>query len=179
MAVVGGSVAWHVEYDKHPSAVLDARVPDVPNYGDVTTTDWSQVEPVDWITAGYPCQPFSHAGKRRGSKDERHIWPYVRDAVGVLRPGHVLLENVAGHLSLGLDAVLGDLAALGYDTRWGVVRAADAGAPHKRARIFISAADAGRAGAGWHGAGASRPQEPHRRGEPGDADTSGLHHGAP
>lgn len=141
LSVIDAEVAWHVENDKHPSAVLDARFPGVPNYGDLTAVDWTQVEPVDWLTAGYPCQPFSHAGKRRGSKDERHLWPYIAGAVGVLRPRRVLLENVAGHVSLGLDAVLWDLAALGYDATWGVVRAADAGAPHNRARVFIAATD--------------------------------------
>ena len=140
----GGEVAWHVEYDKHPSAVLDARFPGVPNYGDVTKTDWTRVEPVDWFTAGYPCQPFSHAGKRRGSKDERHLWPAIAHAISVLRPGNVLLENVAGHVSLGLDTVTADLAAMGYVGRYGVVRACDAGAPHARERVFIVASDARR-----------------------------------
>lgn len=143
MSVVGGAVMWHVENDKHPSAVLDARWPGVPNYGDLTAVDWSQVEPVDWLTAGYPCQPFSHAGKRKGASDERHLWPAVARAVGVLRPRRVLLENVRGHVSLGLNAVLGDLAELGYDAIWGVVRASDAGACHGRARLFILASDAG------------------------------------
>src|SRR5581483_7219013 len=142
-AVVGGTVAWHAENDPHPSKVLAERFPGVPTYGDLTATDWTQVEPIDWITAGYPCQPFSHAGKRKGSNDERHIWPFVARAVGVLRPRCVLLENVAGHVSLGLDAVLADLAALGYDATWGVIRAADAGACHGRARVFIVAAERG------------------------------------
>lgn len=133
--------AWFVEYDKHPSAILAHRFPGVPNYGDVKTTDWTAVERVDWLTAGYPCQPFSHAGKRAGADDPRHLWPAVAHAIGVLRPGNVLLENVAGHVSLGLADVLADLSGLGYDARWGVVRAADAGAPHGRARIFIVATD--------------------------------------
>jgi DNA (cytosine-5)-methyltransferase 1 len=134
--------AWHVEYDKHPAAILASRFPGVPNYGDLTTLDHDALEPVDWLTAGYPCQPFSHAGKRKGASDERHLWPFVAGTVGALRPRGVLLENVAGHVSLGLDAVLWDLAALGYDATWGVVRAADAGAPHRRERIFILATDA-------------------------------------
>jgi DNA (cytosine-5)-methyltransferase 1 len=140
-SVIGGSTAWLCEYDKHPSTILDQRFPGVPNYGDITTTDWSRVEPVDWITAGYPCQPFSHAGKRQGTRDERHIWPHVAECIRLVRPGHVLLENVAGHLSLGFGDVLGDLAALGYDARWGVLRAADVGAPHGRKRVFIVATD--------------------------------------
>ena len=134
-------VAWAVEYDKHPSAIIAHRYPGIPNYGDVNDTDWTQVEPVDWLTAGYPCQPFSHAGLRKGADDPRHLWPGAARAVSVLRPRNVLLENVAGHVSLGLDTVLGDLAALGYDASWGVVRAAEAGAPHGRARVFIVATD--------------------------------------
>lgn len=144
--------AWHVEYDgvtkkgelAGPKLILAHRFPDVPNYGDVKLTDWAAVEPVDWLTAGYPCQPFSHAGLRKGTDDSRHLWPGVARAISVLRPRNVLLENVRGHVSLGLDAVLANLAGLGYDTRWGVVRAADAGAPHNRARLFIVAADASR-----------------------------------
>jgi DNA (cytosine-5)-methyltransferase 1 len=143
-------VAWHVEYDgtnkkgelTGPKRLLAHRYPDIPNHGDVKTTDWNAVEPIDWLTAGYPCQPFSHAGLRKGTDDPRHLWPGVARAISVLRPRNVLLENVRGHVSLGLDAVLGDLAALGYDCRWGLVRAADAGAPHGRARIFIVATDA-------------------------------------
>ncbi len=133
--------AWFVEYDKHPSAILTAHWPDVPNYGDVTTVDWSKVEPVDILTGGYPCQPFSHAGQRKGTDDERHLFPYVATAISVLRPRLVLLENVAGHLSLGGPDVIGTLTRMGYGVRWGVVRASDTGAPHRRARLFIVATD--------------------------------------
>jgi DNA (cytosine-5)-methyltransferase 1 len=144
MAVVGGSVAWHVEYDKHPSAVLAARFPGVPNYGDVTKTDWSTVEPVDWLTAGYPCQPFSGNGNREGEDDPRHLWPHVFRAICVLRPRHVLLENVDDHLTLGFGAVLGDLASAGFDAEWCLLRASDVGAPHGRPRLFVVATDARR-----------------------------------
>lgn len=138
-AVFDARTAWFCEYDHVPSAILAHHWPHVPNHGDVKTTDWSQVEPVDILTAGYPCQPFSHAGKRKGHDDPRHLWPDVARAIGALRPRLVVLENVRGHVSLGLDAVIGDLSRLGYDARWCVVRAADAGAPHGRARIFIVA----------------------------------------
>jgi len=78
-------------------------------------------------------------GRRLSRWIERHLWPYVRDAISVLEPGLAVLENVAGHLSLGLGTVLGELSEVGYDARWGVVRASDAGAPHGRARVFIVA----------------------------------------
>lgn len=98
-----------------------------------------------------PCQPFSTAGKRKGTDDERHLWPYVRDAIRALRPRLVVLENVRGHLSLGFDAVLADLAAVGMSARWGVVRASDAGAPHGRARLFIVAWPSADASSDGHG----------------------------
>jgi len=148
---VGGDLAWYSEIEPAACTVLEQLHPDVPNLGDITAVDWSQVEPVDVITGGYPCQPFSNAGKRKGKQDERHLWPYVRDAISALRPSLAVLENVRGHLSLGLADVIGDLAGLGYDARWGVVRAADAGAPHKRARVFITATNADSSRRGKHG----------------------------
>jgi DNA (cytosine-5)-methyltransferase 1 len=141
---VGGDLAWYAEIEPAACKVLAAHYPGVPNLGDVTAVDWSQVEPVDVITGGYPCQPFSTAGKRKGKDDERHLWPYVRDAIGAIRPRWAVLENVRGHLSLGFADVLADLANLGVSARWGVVRAADAGAPHNRARLFIVADTGGR-----------------------------------
>ena len=136
---VGGDVVWYSEIEPAACKVLAAHHPDVPNLGDIKKVDWSTVAPVDVITGGYPCQPFSNAGMRRGQEDERHLWPYVRDAISALRPRLAVLENVRGHLSLGLADVIGDLASLGYDARWGLVRASDAGAPHGRARVFIVA----------------------------------------
>ena len=137
--VLGGEVAWHVEYDKAPSRILDHHYPGVPNYGDVTKLDFTTVEPVDVITGGYPCQPFSHAGLRKGTNDERHLWPHVLRAIREMGPRLAILENVRGHLSLGFDVVLADLASVGWSARWGVVRASDAGACHQRARLFIVA----------------------------------------
>ena len=133
-----GHTVWQCEYDPHASQVL-ANHWDVPNHGDVKVTDWTQVEPVDVLCAGYPCQPFSTAGRRGGADDPRHLWPAVRDAVGSLGPRLVILENVRGHLSLGFDAVLGDLADLGFDAGWCLLRASDVGAPHQRARLFVAA----------------------------------------
>ena len=138
-AVLGGDIAWHVEYDKAPSRILDHHFPGVPNYGDVTQVDFTTVEPVDVLTGGYPCQPFSHAGLRKGTDDDRHLWPHVLRAIREMGPRLAILENVRGHLSLGFDTVLSDLASVGWSARWGVVRASDAGACHQRARLFIVA----------------------------------------
>lgn len=139
MAVLGGQVVWHADIDPGATRVLTHHWPDVPNLGDIKTIDWAATPPIDVLTGGYPCQPFSHAGLRKGADDDRNLWPWIADAIRVLRPRLAIFENVAGHLSLGFDRVLADLAALGMDARWGVVSAADAGAPHRRKRLWIVA----------------------------------------
>ena len=153
--VFGAETVWHCEIDDAASKVLAHRWPDVPNHRDLTTTDWSAVEPVDILTGGYPCQPFSHAGKRKGTDDERHIWPDVREAIRRLRPRYTFLENVAGHRSLGFDRVLGDLAEDGLHVRWTSVRASDVGAPHQRERLFILVTPPGATCPEW---GAAQPE---------------------
>ena len=94
---------------------------------------------VHGIVAGYPCQPFSFAGKRQGADDPRHLWPEILRIAGEVGPEFLFLENVAGHIRLGLDRVLGDLAEVGLDAEWTTVRASDVGAPHRRERVFILA----------------------------------------
>ena len=140
--VTGARPAWFVEYDAAPSKILAHHWPDVPNHGDVTAVDWSTMPPVDILTGGYPCQPFSAAGRRKGTNDDRHLWPHVREAIRHLRPRLTILENVAGHRSLGFDRVLGDMAEDGLHVRWASLRASDIGAPHHRERLFILAAPA-------------------------------------
>jgi DNA (cytosine-5)-methyltransferase 1 len=135
----GMKVIWQSEIDTFASKVLKKHWPDVPNLGDITKVDWSEVERPDVICGGYPCQPFSTAGKRGGANDARHLWPAMHNAIRVLRPRYALMENVRGHLSLGFGRVLGDLAEIGYDAEWQVIPAAAVGAPHKRDRVFIVA----------------------------------------
>jgi len=137
-AYFDAEMVWCAEIDKYVSKLIVQRF-NKPNLGDIKQIKWDQVEPIDILTAGYPCQPFSHAGFRKGLDDERHIWPYIKEAISHLRPSYVILENVRGHLSLGFSAVLGDLAEIGYDAKWKIVRASDVGAPHQRARLFIIA----------------------------------------
>jgi DNA (cytosine-5)-methyltransferase 1 len=137
-AYFNGEMVWCAEIDKYASQLIQHRF-NKPNLGDIKQIKWDELEPIDILTAGYPCQPFSHAGQRKGTEDERHIWPYIIKAISVLRPRIVVLENVRGHLSLGFKEVLGDLAQNGYDARWQIVRASDVGAPHQRARLFIIA----------------------------------------
>lgn len=193
-AVTGGRVAWFCEIEPAPSAVLAYRWPDIPNLGDITrvgldftdaewkamqeraagddgyrmpSPDWSTVEPVDVLCAGFPCTDVSHAGLRAGLNPGTRsgLWIHAAYAISCLRPRLVIIENVRGLLTapatlaadgpLGfcpwcmgdggagalraLGAVLGGLADLGYDARWGGLSAADVGAPHGRERIFITA----------------------------------------
>lgn len=135
----GFTIAYHAEVDPYCCKVLAKHWPDVPNLGDVTKIDWSELENVEVIVGGYPCQPFSNAGKRQGEKDPRHLWPYFWDAIRTIRPKYALMENVRGHLTLGFGTVLRDLAAIGYDARWDCIPAAAVGAPHLRDRVFIVA----------------------------------------
>ena len=94
---------------------------------------------VDLITGGYPCQPFSAAGKRLGAADPRHLWPFIWQHITAISPRRVFFENVDGHISMGLSTVVSDLEELGYQTTWGVFSAAEVGAPHQRKRVFILA----------------------------------------
>jgi len=134
------TLAFVADPDPGAARLLAEHHPGVPNLGDITAVDWPAVDVViDILFAGYPCQGFSLAGQRKGMDDERFIWPHVADGIRRLRPRHVVLENVPGHLSLGFGRVLGDLAALGYVGSWICLRASDIGAPHRRDRIFIYA----------------------------------------
>jgi len=94
---------------------------------------------VDILTAGYPCQPFSNAGKRAGKDDPRHLWPYIREHIQAMRPVRCFFENVEGHISLGLREVIEDLESLNYTTTFGIFSASEVGAPHQRKRVYILA----------------------------------------
>ena len=94
---------------------------------------------VDLLTGGYPCQPFSAAGKRKGEEDPRHLWPHIREIVRAVRPVRCFFENVEGHITLGLREVISDLESLGYKTAWGIFSAREVGAPHQRKRVYILA----------------------------------------
>tara|TARA_B110000196_G_scaffold320291_1_gene341676 strand:+ start:1307 stop:2503 length:1197 start_codon:yes stop_codon:yes gene_type:complete len=98
---------------------------------------------VDILTGGYPCQPFSAAGKRLGEEDPRHLWPYIKEIIRAVRPVRCFFENVEGHISLGLREVISDLESLGYTTAWGIFSAREVGAPHQRKRVYIMAYSSG------------------------------------
>lgn len=134
-----GHTVWQVERDTFCRKVLAKHWPDAQRFEDVREVGAHNLPPVDVICGGYPCQPFSVAGKRQGENDERHLWPEFARILGELRPRFAVLENVAGHLALGFGRVLGDLADLRYDAEWQVLSARAVGAPHLRRRVFVIA----------------------------------------
>ena len=143
--VLDVDTVWHVEADPHASTVLTHHWPDVPNHGDLTAIDWDTVEPIEIVTAGFPCQPISTAGRRKVTNDARWLWPHIADAVRVLRPRIVVLENVAGLLTpwrdgrwwrpAPIEEVAADLVSLGYVGSWRCLRASDVGAPHRQLAV--------------------------------------------
>jgi DNA (cytosine-5)-methyltransferase 1 len=171
--VLGGEMVWYSEFEKHPSTLLEARFPGIPNLGDLTKIDWASLPEIDILTGGYPCQPFSVAGKQLGEKDPRHIWPNIREAIRILRPRITLLENVAGHRRLGFDRVLGDCAEDGLDVQWVSVRASDVGAPHQRERLFFVVTDPSRSDVREHTGGSSAEEAGSHSGD-GPEDHHGI-----
>jgi DNA (cytosine-5)-methyltransferase 1 len=111
-----------------------------PIWPNLKTFPWESFrDRVGILTGGYPCQPFSAAGKRQGADDPRHLWPYIARGIRILEPRICFFENVEGHISLGLSDVIEDLAGMGYRTTWGIFSASECGAPHQRKRVFIMA----------------------------------------
>ena len=126
--------------------ILRKHWPDVPIAEDVkelANDPDGLILHCDILTAGYPCQPFSLAGERRGAEDDRHIWPYIFSIIQAKRPSWCVFENVYGHVSMGLDEVLSDLEGEGYAARPFIVPACAADAPHRRDRVWIIARNVG------------------------------------
>lgn len=153
----GSETEWFCEFDKPPTKVLAHHWPTVPNLHDITKVNWGQVSPVDILSGGSPCQDMSQIGLRAGMRPGTRsgLWENMREAISVLKPKVVVWENVKGAFSAkavsesdvvfgagqirAIGRVLGDLTSLGYDSAWGVVRAEDAGLPHRRERVFVVA----------------------------------------
>jgi len=127
------------EIEEFPRKVLEKNFPGVLIHSDIRDLDGSEYAGVDVITGGYPCQPFSLAGKRRGAEDDRHLWPEMRRVIAQAKPNWVVCENVYGHVSMGLDKVLADLETEGYAAQPFVVPAGAVGACHKRDRVWVVA----------------------------------------
>ena len=121
---------------KMEAGLLDAA----PIWTDLKTFPWGKFNgKVDLLSGGYPCQPFSAAGNRLGTKDPRHLWPFIANGIRLMQPRVCFFENVEGHISLGLREVIGELESMGYSVAWGIFSAAEVGAPHQRKRVFILA----------------------------------------
>ena len=156
----GSTLAWHCESDDAPSAILSYHWPDVPNLGDIRKVNWEEVEKVDIVVGGSPCQDLSAAGRKAGMSEgtRSNLWVNMREAVEILKPKYVFWENVRGVRSAkatsesdleqeggsmgnlrALGRVLGDLTEIGYDAQWETVRASDVLAPHSRERVFVLA----------------------------------------
>jgi DNA (cytosine-5)-methyltransferase 1 len=170
---------WQVEIDPYCQRVLAKHWPNVRRWDDVRTFppagDWT----VDVICGGFPCQDISNAGKRAGIDGERSgLWAEYARIIRELRPSIVVVENVAALLNRGIERVLGDLAACGYDAEWDCLSASDVGAPHLRRRIFIVANANGEHGRAWRQgrfAGGNSPDaEQTQRQAMGDSHKSGL-----
>ena len=163
--VFDAELAWYAEFEDAPSKIMAHHWPGVPNHRDVTTVDWSSVEPVDIISGGSPCQDLSAAGRRAGMTEgtRSNLWVSMREAIATIKPKYVVWENVRGaysakatsevehcpgcmgeagsakHHLRAFGRVLGDLSDLGFDAEWRGLPASDEGAPHARYRAFILA----------------------------------------
>ena len=141
------------EWADYPTKILERHWPDVPRWRDIRTLtkesfyEKTGLRTVDVISGGFPCQPFSCAGKQRGKDDDRYLWPEMLRVIRELRPAWVLGENVPGIVNLALDTVLSDLEAEGYETQSFVIPACGVDAPHKRERVAILAYSIDRSGA--------------------------------
>jgi len=167
--LLGWTHCGYVEYNDYCQRVIRQRILDgilgnAPIFGDIRAFidegyAASYQGMVDVVTAGFPCQPFSVAGKRNGRDDDRDMWPETRDVIGIVQPKRVLLENVPGIIISGyIEHVINDFSAMGYDVRWGVVGADAVGLPHHRARMWMVADSKGVNGNSWDMLGESREQ---------------------
>jgi len=127
------------EIESYCRQVLKKHWPEVPIHNDVRELDGNEYGSIDLITGGYPCQPFSLAGARKGHDDHRHLWPEMLRVIAQARPTWVVAENVTGHITMGLDTVLTDLESEGYAARAVVIPACGINAPHRRDRVWIMA----------------------------------------
>jgi len=141
LTLAGMEIVGQVEWDKYCQKILKLRWPEVPKWGDVRNVRGEEVVSrcgtIDLISGGFPCQPFSCAGKQKGKDDERNMWPEMHRIISEVKPAWVLAENVRGIVKPYLDTVLSDLEGLGYACLPLLIPACALGAPHKRERLWI------------------------------------------
>lgn len=144
LEAAGMETAAFCEYDDKARKVLKKNWPNVPIFNDIRTLnkelldEWG-ISDIRLICGGYPCQPFSLAGERRGAEDDRHLWPEMFRLVQELRPTWVIGENVAGHITMGIDKVLADLESEDYTARPFIIPACAVDAQHRRDRVWVIA----------------------------------------
>jgi len=127
------------EIDDFACKVLNKNFPHVPIHRDIRSLEGGQYAGIDIITGGYPCQPFSNCGKRKGEDDPRHLWPEMFRIIKQARPRFVVSENVTGHITMGIDTVLDDLESEGYATWAFIIPACSKDSPQLRNRVWIVA----------------------------------------
>lgn len=143
----GFETVGQCEWADYPTKVLEKHWPDVPKWRDIRSVtaenfyERTGLRTIDLISGGFPCQPFSVAGKRKGKDDDRYLWPEMLRVISELKPTWVLGENVAGIINMALDQVLSDLEGIGYETQAFLIPACSVNAPHRRNRVFIVAQD--------------------------------------
>ena len=180
LAGINARTVAHVERDTYAAATLVARMAEAhldqaPIWDDLTTFDGAAWRgKVDCITAGFPCQPFSQAGKQLGVEDDRWIWPAIKRIILGVGPSFVFLENVPQLVRGGLPFVLSDLAQLGFNAEWGLYSAAEVGAPHKRDRFWLLAHSTSNQPRQLGNTTSSEPQQEHRPILWGDTAPDGL-----
>ena len=141
--MAGFKTVGQCEWADYPTKVLEKHWPDVPRWRDIRTLkgdsfyDKTGMRTVDVISGGFPCQPFSVAGKRRGKEDDRYLWPEMLRVISELRPAWVVGENVAGIVNMALDQVYSDLESIGYAVQAFIIPACAVDAPHRRDRCAI------------------------------------------
>lgn len=172
------------EWAEYPTKVLEKHWPDVPRWKDIRTLTWESFyertgrRTVDVISGGFPCQPFSVAGKQRGKEDDRYLWPEMVRVIKELRPAWVVGENVAGIVRMALPDILSELEACGYRARTFLIPACAVGARHRRYRVAIvghTEHDGLSAAAVSRGFGAAGARKPERKGQAGKPEGAGKH----
>ena len=175
----GFTTVGFVEYEDFPKRLLSRRFPGIPIHSDIHDFDGTPFRGVDLITGGFPCQPFSAAGKQRGKEDDRWLWKEMLRVIVEAQPTWVLAENVAGLINMALDEVLADLEAQDYATGTVILPACSQNALHRRDRVWIiakSLADTkgNRTFCATEGSECNRSSEDEKARMPFTSDTSGA-----
>jgi DNA (cytosine-5)-methyltransferase 1 len=141
---MGWDNVFHCEVNPFCQKILSYYWPHATQLHDIKTTDFTQyANNIDILTGGFPCQPFSSAGKRLGTNDDRHLWPYMLRAIQQVKPRWIVAENVLGIINwsegMVIEAVLSDLESEGYQVQTYVLPTAGIGSPHKRQRVYVVA----------------------------------------